>query len=77
MNAPRRTSYIAGHLDPAAIAANYRCGHCDSDPARLSQDEDGIWHVGIPHDDGCPVLTGALSDIPDAVRAVVPDTFRP
>ena len=77
MNTSRRASYIVGYIDPAAIAANYQCGHCHSDPARLTQDEHGVWHVAIAHGDGCPVLTGALSDVPDAVRAAVPATFRP
>lgn len=52
-----------------ALAANYRCGHCNSEPARLAQDEHGTWHLGIAHDDACPVLSGALSDLPDTLRA--------
>lgn len=60
----------------AAMAANYRCGHCNSEPPKLTQDEHGTWHLGIVHDDGCPVLTGTLSALPDTIRAVVPDTFR-
>lgn len=68
--------FIAPKCSLDALAANYRCGHCDSDPATLTQDEHGIWHLQIRHDDGCPVLTGALSDIPDTLRAAMPDTFR-
>lgn len=53
-----------------ALAAAYACGHCNSDPAQLVQDQYGIWHLAIGHDEGCPVLTGAVSDLPDAVRAI-------
>ena len=53
----------------SAISAAYRCGHCASDPPNLVQDEHGAWHLSIPHDDGCPVLTGQLSALPDALRA--------
>lgn len=53
-----------------ALAENYRCGHCNSDPAKLIQDDRGMWHIGIPHDDGCPVLTGTVSDLPDTFRAL-------
>ncbi|MBP2581634.1 hypothetical protein J3A78_002112 [Streptomyces sp. PvR006] len=55
--------------DVLALAAAYTCGHCNSDPARLTQDEYGIWHLAIGHDEGCPVLTRAVSDIPDTLRA--------
>jgi hypothetical protein len=58
-------------LSVLAIAANYRCSHCDNDPVLLTQDEHGTWHLGIRHDDGCPVLAGALSDLPDTIRAAV------
>lgn len=60
-----------------ALAANYRCGHCNSEPTKLTPDEHGMWHLAIPHDAGCPVLTGAISALPDAIRATIPDTFRP
>lgn len=60
-----------------ALAANYRCSHCNSDPPQLTQDESGIWHLGIAHDDGCPVLKGTISALPDAARAATSDTFRP
>lgn len=53
-----------------ALAAAYTCGHCNSDPAKLTQDEYGIWHLAIGHDDGCPVLSRAVSDIPDTFRAI-------
>jgi hypothetical protein len=54
----------------AAFAASYRCGHCNSDPAEVARDEYGIWRLAIGHDDGCPVLAGAVSDIPDTFRAL-------
>ena len=55
-----------------SLAANYQCGHCNSNPATLTQDEYGIWHVSIAHDDGCPVLLGTLSALPDTFRALKP-----
>lgn len=61
----------------ARIAANYTCGHCDSDPASLTQDALGAWHLAIPHDDNCPVRTGAVSAAADVARALsTPDTGR-
>lgn len=53
-----------------ALAAAYTCGHCNSDPAQLAQDQFGIWHLAIGHDEGCPVLSGSVSDIPDTFRAI-------
>ncbi|MFB6567367.1 hypothetical protein [Streptomyces noursei] len=53
-----------------ALAAAYTCGHCNSNTARLAQAEDGMWHIGIEHDDGCPVLNGTVSDIHDTLRAL-------
>lgn len=53
-----------------SLAAAYRCGHCNSDPAVIAEDKFGMWRIAIPHDDGCPVLSGAVSDIPDTVRAL-------
>ncbi|MER5211954.1 hypothetical protein ABT063_15575 [Streptomyces sp. NPDC002838] len=73
---PERTDYLFGDLDPSALAAAYQCGHCQSETSTRT-DEAGIVHLVVHHDDGCPVLTGVLSALPDAVRAVVPDTFRP
>ncbi|WP_405797223.1 hypothetical protein [Streptomyces sp. NBC_01506] len=32
-------------------------------------DHHGNPHLLIHHDDGCPVLTGAVSSIPDTLRA--------
>jgi hypothetical protein len=57
------------------IIANYACGHCNSITSPRT-DAEGTRHLTIEHDDGCPVLSGALSSIPDTVRALVPDTFR-
>ncbi|MFJ9217880.1 hypothetical protein ACIRJL_17210 [Streptomyces sp. NPDC102383] len=76
---PTRTDTIVGA--PALLAAflaNYQCGHCNSE-TNLRPDRYGNPHLFISHDDGCPVLTGALSAAPDAARAAagpIPDTFR-
>jgi hypothetical protein len=74
---PTRTDWLVGDIDPLAIASNYQCGHCNS--VSDVRTVDGILRVAVHHDDGCPVLTGALSSTPDALRAVaatIPDTFR-
>lgn len=76
---PAFTDYIAGPTSRiAAFAANYQCGHCNSVTTPYD-DEDGNPHLAIEHDDGCPVLSGAVSSLPDTLRAAakVPDTFRP
>jgi hypothetical protein len=62
------TNYLIGLFDPSTFAANYRCGHCNSD-TRLVHDGFGVPHLVIEHDDGCPVLTGALTAAPDVLRA--------
>lgn len=77
MSTPLRTDYIFGDVDYRTLAANYRCGHCNSDPATLGTDPDtGLPNIRIAHDPECPVATGALSALPDAIRAAVPATFR-
>ncbi|WP_327430937.1 hypothetical protein [Streptomyces sp. NBC_01236] len=75
---PTRTDYLVGTLGAHAIAATYQCGHCNSETSTRTDDL-GIVHVAVHHDDGCPVLTGALSSALDVARAVasIPDTFRP
>jgi hypothetical protein len=76
---PTRTDWLLGALSADTLAAAYCCGHCNSE-TDLNTDEAGIVHVVVHHDDGCPVLTGALPSTPDVVRALagrVPDTFRP
>lgn len=51
----------------AETAAAYRCGHCHSETTyRIA---DGFGRINIAHDDGCPVLAGTVSDLPDAMRA--------
>ncbi|MFF4907195.1 hypothetical protein ACFY2T_20250 [Streptomyces sp. NPDC001260] len=45
-------------------AAAYRCGHCHS---TATATPGGV--VAIHHDDGCPVLGGAVSDLGDTLRA--------
>ncbi|MFE3925596.1 hypothetical protein [Streptomyces sp. YIM B13508] len=57
----------------SAYAAWYRCSHCgDSETGPPSADLHtiGLAHIDIRHDDGCPVMGGTVSDIPDAVRAL-------
>lgn len=76
---PQHTDYLFGDLNPSVIAAAYQCGHCNSETSTRT-DAAGIVHVVVHHDDGCPVLVGALPSAPDVVRALashVPDTFRP
>lgn len=66
---PNFTNLIAG---PAAliahIAASYSCGHCNSETDAWT-DLYGNPHLNIAHDDGCPVLAGTLSSLPDTLRA--------
>jgi len=49
---------------------NYRCGHCPADTMEIYKDEAGLWHGNPVHADGCPVKAGAVSSIPDSVRAL-------
>jgi N-acetylglucosamine kinase-like BadF-type ATPase len=66
---PRRTCVVAGSgATIAAVIANYACGHCNSD-TDVHHDARGMPHLRIHHDDGCPVLAGALSPVPDTLRA--------
>ncbi|MGW7361986.1 hypothetical protein ACWGI8_00810 [Streptomyces sp. NPDC054841] len=66
---PHRSNLIAGPTDLiAAIVRSYKCGHCNSD-TEARRDQHGNPHLVIHHDDGCPVLTGAISSIPDTLRA--------
>lgn len=72
---PHHTDYVVGDTNQlAALAANYQCGHCNSDVELTDM------RIEIRHDDGCPVLAGTLPSAPDVLRAVqaaVPNTFRP
>jgi hypothetical protein len=74
---PTRTDYLVGAINAEAIAATYQCGHCNSETS-LTADDAGIHHIAVHHDDGCPVLTGALPSAPDVARALtrIPDTFK-
>lgn len=54
-----------------AMAAAYRCGHCRSENRGVTVDWYGISRVLIAHDDGCPVLSGAVDDAPDILRAAI------
>lgn len=51
------------------LADAYRCGHCWSEVGTGYDAVTGIEMVWVGHDDGCPVLLGALSDVPDTLRA--------
>lgn len=51
------------------IAAKYTCGHCDSNPAKIRQDQYGFWHLDVEHDDSCPVYRGTVRDDMDLARA--------
>lgn len=53
------------------FARNYECGHCRSHVTDIFRDVSGIYHVMVGHDDGCPVLSGVLTDVPDALRAAM------
>lgn len=66
----RHTTMLIGDLDASALAADYRCGHCNSQVGPAALGADGVTHIAILHDDGCPVLTGALTAIPDTMRAI-------
>ena len=57
---------------PASVAATgaaYRCSDCPSETGRPYRDRDGIWHVRILHEPGCPVLGGVTSPLADSLRA--------
>ncbi|MFF0506828.1 hypothetical protein ACFYUH_24925 [Streptomyces fimicarius] len=68
---PTRTDFVAGPADTlAALVTNYRCGHCTGRVEGLvTNDTTGTVHAYVAHDDGCPVLVGAVSPIPDTFRA--------
>ena len=67
-NHPRRPRRTPSEI-VQALADEYRCGHCHSE-TRATKDENGIHHMWISHDDGCPVLNGAVSPMPDTLRAI-------
>jgi hypothetical protein len=57
---------------PAAVLAAaraYRCGHCRSRTGNPKRDHSGIWHIGIHHDQTCPVLAGTISRAPAGIRS--------
>lgn len=59
---------------PKAIkdfAKSYRCSHCHSRVTEIVQSSSRMFRVMVAHDNGCPVLTGTLPDVPDAVRAAM------
>ncbi|GAA1557049.1 hypothetical protein [Streptomyces globosus] len=69
-----RSDLVAG---PTAainrLLANYQCGHCNN-TTETRTDPHGNTHLLIHHDDGCPVLEGAISPLPDTLRAANPHT---
>ncbi|MFD6803154.1 hypothetical protein [Streptomyces cyaneofuscatus] len=69
---PTRTDLVTGPADVlAAMVTDYRCGHCTGIVETLATDETtGAMHAYVAHDDGCPVLAGTLSTIPDTFRAI-------
>ncbi|MCB5166045.1 hypothetical protein LG634_14515 [Streptomyces bambusae] len=69
---PRHSTLVAGPTGLIArLIAEYQCGHCTS-ATEAWTDHHGNPHLNIHHDDGCPVLTGTLSAVPDIARAAHP-----
>lgn len=66
VNKPRHPRKDWTALEQYADA--YSCGHCNA-TASPARGPDGIGRALIRHDDTCPVLTGALADLPDTLRA--------
>ncbi|MGW5530252.1 hypothetical protein [Streptomyces xanthochromogenes] len=52
------------------FARNYSCGHCDGDTVELTKSEGNAWSARFRHNDDCPIIAGAISSIPDKVRAL-------
>lgn len=54
-----------------AMADAYACGHCHSEVSLAAGgDADGFDRcLSVHHDDGCPVLSETISDVPDMLRA--------
>jgi hypothetical protein len=65
----RGTVMVMAETDVARVATRYRCSHCNSDAA-LVLDAPKAYRLRVEHDDGCPVQSGAVSDVPDMLRAV-------
>ncbi|GAA2641717.1 hypothetical protein GCM10010307_43490 [Streptomyces vastus] len=52
------------------FAKHYACSHCrHSRVDFIVQGAGNRYGISIQHDEGCPVLGGILSDVPDAIRA--------
>ncbi|MEU8849055.1 hypothetical protein AB0C70_23025 [Streptomyces sp. NPDC048564] len=66
INKPRRPRHDWAALQQYVDA--YICGHCHS-RASAARGPDGHGRALIRHDDTCPVLAGALADLPDTLRA--------
>lgn len=56
--AERRQLIIGKAEAVTALAAGFTCPDCHSNHGRTWVDEDGITHVTVEHDDGCPYLRG-------------------
>lgn len=60
-----------GHPGYEAIAADWSCSDCPSDPAEVTRDDEGfIVRIVLRHQEGCPVLAGAVDPVPDIRRAI-------
>ena len=68
INKPKRIR--PDHTALMKIAAAYRCGHCWSEVGTSYDTATGMDRVQVAHDHSCPVLLGALTDVPDTLRAV-------
>lgn len=60
---------IPPELDGAVIPGG--CDTCNAEQ-RLTEEQPGMWAIGIAHDDSCPTWRRI-----QAGRTATPDTFRP
>lgn len=61
-------SVFPAELDGAVIPGG--CDTCNAEQ-RITQEQPGLWSIGIAHDDWCPTWRSI-----QARRAAVPATFR-
>lgn len=62
-------SVIPSELDGAVIPGG--CDTCNAEQ-HLTEEQPGMWAIGIAHDDRCPTWQRI-----QAGRTATPDTFRP
>ncbi|OBJ00234.1 hypothetical protein A5624_08585 [Mycobacterium sp. 1482292.6] len=55
--ADRRRTKRRPPLSVRWVAANYRCPDCLSETAQPVQDNAGVWHIEVRHDESCPWFT--------------------